>query len=282
LQLVFATDVFSSNMPLRFLRHAFLLALLLILSSRALGADDLVRHTWTVDGVEREALVRVPPGVEKGGAPVVFVFHGHMGTMAQASRSMPIHEHWPEAIVVYPQGLPTPGTLTDPSGKKPGWQSSAGAQGDRDLKFFDVMFADLVHRYRPDERRIYATGHSNGGGFTYLLWAERGDKFAALAPSAAVLGRGYQNFRPKPILHLGSPQDPLVKFSWQASMIDYVLKLDGCGPRRPDTMGYTVYPSSKGAEVATYLHDGGHRYPAAAPELIVKFFQAHPASVASK
>jgi polyhydroxybutyrate depolymerase len=28
--------------------------------------------------------------------------------------------------------------------------------------------------YRVDEQRIYATGHSKGGAFTYLLWAARG------------------------------------------------------------------------------------------------------------
>jgi polyhydroxybutyrate depolymerase len=196
--------------------------------------------------------------------------------MRQASLSFPIHRLWPDAIVVYPQGLPTPSQLVDPDGKKSGWQGIAGAQGDRDLKFFDVMLADLRAKYRVDQKRIYATGHSNGGLFTYLLWAERGDTFAAFAPSSAQLAKGFEKFTPKPMLHVGSPQDPLVKFTWQARMIDYVLKLDGCGLRDPGATGYTSYPSTKGAEVATYLHDGGHRYPAAAPDLIVKFFKAHP------
>jgi len=248
------------------------------LAGRAGASDDLVRRAWTVDGVTREALVHIPPGAEKGGAPAVFVFHGHSGTMKHAASSMPIHQHWPEAIVVYPQGLPTPGSLTDKAGRESGWQATAGAQGDRDLKFFDAIYADLRGKYHFDIRRVYATGHSNGGGFTYLLWAQRGDMFAALAPSAAVLGRGFTDLRPKPVLHIGSPQDPLVKFSWQERMIDEVLRLNGCGPRQASATGFTLYPSAKGAEVATYLHNGGHHYPSeTAPELIVKFFQAHPA-----
>lgn len=178
--------------------------------------------------------------------------------------------------MIYPQGLPTAGSLTDREGKDSGWQAAAGAEGDRDLKFFDVMFADLLGKYRFDARRVYATGHSNGGGFTSLVWARRGEKFGAMAPSAAVPGRGFTNLRLKPVLHLGSPQDPLVKVSWQERVSDQVLKLNGCRPRQAGVTGYTVYPSSTRAEVATYLHDGGHRYPAAAPELIVKFFQAHP------
>ena len=195
--------------------------------------------------------------------------------MAHASRSFPIHQLWPEAIVVYPQGLPTPGRLTDPEGKRPGWQGIAGAQGDRDLKFFDAMLASLRAQSSVDNRRIYATGHSNGGLFTYLLWAERGDTFAAFAPSAALLARGYEKFQPKPLLHIGSPEDALVKFAWQKRMIDYVLQIDDCGPRDPLAMGYTAYPSRKGTDVATFLHTSGHRYPEAAPALIVKFFQAH-------
>ncbi|MEO6876699.1 MAG: prolyl oligopeptidase family serine peptidase [Opitutaceae bacterium] len=253
----------------------FLLSLLVL--TTLTSAAGLVQREWTVDGVKREALVYIPDGVGQGGArPVVLVFHGHGGTSRLAARGCPIHEHWPEAIVVYPQGLPTPSPLVDHEGTRNGWQSRAGMQGDRDLRFIDVMLASLRAEYPVDDKRIYATGHSNGGLFTYLLWAERGDTFAAFAPSAALLGHGYNKFKPKPILHLASPQDPLVKFSAQERMLDYVLKLDGCGPLRPNAMGYTAYPSSQGTDVAVYLHSGGHRYAPAGAELIVKFFKAHP------
>ncbi len=247
------------------------------LSARLPAANQLERHTWIVDGVTREALLSIPTKIPTGGAPLVFVFHGHGGSMNQAARSMPIHEKWPEAIVVYPQGLPTVGQLTDKSGDEAGWQGMAGTQGDRDLKFFDVMLADVKQRYRVDAKRVYATGHSNGGGFTYLLWAERGDVFAALAPSSALLAKGFVKFKPKPLFHVASPEDPLVKFAWQERMLDYVLKLNGCGAFKPDTMDSTSYPSSSGNEVVVYLHHGGHKYPSdVAPGLIVKFFQAHP------
>ena len=124
---------------------------------------------------------------------------------------------------------------------------------------------------------MFATGHSNGGAFTYLLWAERGERFAAFAPSAAVLSRGVDKFAPRPVLHLGSLRDPLVKPEWQARMIDHVLRVNRGGPRRCGVAGYVVYPSETGAEVATFLHDGGHRFPTDATGLIVRFFQAHVA-----
>ena len=103
--------------------------------------------------------------------------------MKGAAANFAYHELWPEAIAVYMQGLNTPGALTDPEGKKPGWQKTVGDQNDRDLKFFDAVLATLKKDYKVDEKRIYATGHSNGGGFTYLLWAARG---TCLPPSRPV------------------------------------------------------------------------------------------------
>src|SRR4051812_1090421 len=100
---------------------------------RSYGEEvESVRWEVMVDGVAREALVQAPAGAKTKPAPVVFVFHGHGGTARSALRQFPIHEHWPEAIVVAMQGLNTPGRLTDPEGKKPGWQHAAGAEGDRD------------------------------------------------------------------------------------------------------------------------------------------------------
>jgi polyhydroxybutyrate depolymerase len=271
----FAVVVVFEGMTSHFGWFVLLVGVAVSTAGRLGAGDELTQRTWTVDGVPREALVHFPTGSEQGRSPVVFVFHGHSGTMRQAAASMPIHRHWPEAIVIYAQGLPTPGLLTDREGRKPGWQAKAGAQDNRDLRFFDVMLADLLTRHRADASRIYATGHSNGGGFTYLLWAERVEKLAAVAPSAAVLPRGSTALQPLPVLHLGSPGDPLVRFRWQERMIDEVLKVNGCGPRQSAATGYTRYPSSMGTDVATYLHDGGHRYPEAGPELIVKFFKEH-------
>lgn len=254
-----------------------LLGLLLagVASCQPATASDLVEHEWQIGGVTRTALVQRPAGRPRDGAPIVFAFHGHGGTARQASRSFPIHEHWPEAIVIYPQGLPTPGQLTDREGRHSGWQSAAGTQGDRDLALFDAILADAVARFGGNARRVYATGHSNGGGFTYLLWAERGAQLAAVAPSAAVLAKGTEKLQPKPVLHLASPADALVKFAWQERMMDRVLALNGCARRDPAATGYREYSSSRGAPVAVFLHDGGHKFPTDATGLIVEFLRAH-------
>jgi polyhydroxybutyrate depolymerase len=253
-----------------------LLALLAGSVAAAATAELPNRREWTIDGVRREALVHVPARAAAPPSPVIFVFHGHGGNMRSPARTWAYHRLWEEAIVVYPQGLNTPGRLTDPEGKRSGWQHDAGAQGDRDLKFFDAILASLRRDHRIDERRIYATGHSNGGGFTYLLWAERGEVLAAVAPTASAAARARDRLKPKPVFHLAGRKDPLVRFEWQEQTIQHLRQLNQCGPGIDGGRGRTIYPSAVGAPVVTLIHDGGHEFPAAkACPLIVEFFRQH-------
>ena len=237
------------------------------------AADSLARREWTVDGVVREALVYVPAKAKSEAAPVVFAFHGHGGSMNNAARQFGYHRLWPEAIVVYMQGLNTPGRLTDPGGQKAGWQFGIGERDDRDLKFFDAVLASLKQDYRVDEKRIYATGHSNGGGFTYLLWAARGEQFAAFAPSGAAAAKIFRMLKPKPVLHVAGENDPLVKFSWQKQTMDALRKLNECGEGQSCGKWCMQYPSKIGAPVVTFIYPGGHAFPAEALPEIVKFFK---------
>lgn len=238
-------------------------------------AADLSEVTYTVDGVERTALIYVPPSAKTSPTPVVFVFHGHGGNSSNAERSFHIEKEWPEAIVIYPQGLKTPGSLVDPDGKMSGWQGAQGKEGDRDLKFFDVMLAQLKKDYNVDAKHIYSTGHSNGGFFTYLLWYTRGDVFAAVAPCAA-MAKYAPELKPKPAMHIAGEKDPLVKFTWQQMTMNAVRKVNGCdatGQSWADKC--TLYPSAGGTPLVEYIHPGGHVVPPEAPSLIVKFFKEH-------
>jgi polyhydroxybutyrate depolymerase len=259
-------------------RFALGFAVILFEATSLLAAEPLVEKTWKVDDVERKAFVHVPAksSVE---APLVFVFHGHGGTAMNAARTFHIHTNWPEAIVVYPQGLNTPGQLTDPKGEKPGWQGTKGNQDDRDLKFFDAMLEGLKKEHKVDAKRVYSTGHSNGGGFTYLLWANRHEAFAAVAPSAAA-ARYAKDLKPLPAMHLGGEKDPLVKFDlMQKPTMEAVKKANGCDAdgkewaKTGDLVG-TQFPSKGGTPfVAAVSPTGTHAFPKEGPELIVKFFK---------
>jgi len=243
--------------------------------AQAPATDKFQQIEMTVDGVARTALVYAPAPAKTIPAPLAFVFHGHGGSARQAAGSFHIEREWPEAIVVYMQGLDTPGRLTDSQGNQTGWQAAAGDEGDRDLKFFDAMLARLKQDYRVDAKRIYATGHSNGGGFTYLLWLTRGDVFAAVAPSSAV-ARYVNQLKPKPVMHIAGEADTLVKFAWQEKMMKALRRLNGCeADGEPWHKLATIYPSTNGTPAVTLIHPGGHKFDPDAPELIVQFFKEH-------
>lgn len=257
-------------------RFAFALVVGCFASFAAIAAEPLKKKEWTVGETKREALVYAPARAEKEAAPLVFVFHGHGGTMKNASTKMAIHDHWPEAICVYPQGLNTPGKLTDPEGKKTGWQHSAGDQDNRDLKFFDEMLKALRKGYKVDDKRIFVTGHSNGGRFTQLLWTERGDVFAAVAPSGTTAGPLAKSLKPKPCLHIAGEKDELVKFEWQKATMDAIKKLNGCEAEgKPWQKDGLLYESKGGTPLVTWIYPGGHAPPAETPKVIATFFKEH-------
>lgn len=237
---------------------------------------------WTIDGVRREAIIYFPASAAT--APVVFAFHGHGGSARQAARSFEYQKEWPEAISVYMQGLPTPGVLTDPEGKLFGWQKTIGDQSDRDLKFFDAVLATLRTEYKIDDLRIYCTGHSNGGGFTYLLWSTRGDAFAAVAPSSAGPGgvREALTLTAKPCMHIAGEQDTLVKFANQQRTMERVKKVNNCesagkqwGGEKVKGATALIYDSKTSTPFVSLIHPGGHEFLDAAPPLVVKFFKEH-------
>lgn len=245
---------------------------LALLLSGAAGAAGLEERTWTVAGVERTARLHLP---EASPAALVLVFHGHGGSAEQAARSFRIHELWPEALVVYPQGLPTPGKLTDPEGRRSGWQKDVGDQNDRDLRFIDTLVSSLRNERAIPPGAIFATGHSNGGSFTYLLWAARPDLLAACAPSAAVHSKKGPKLTPLPVLHLAGKEDDLVDYAWQEQMIRYLLLLNQADPLAiPQADGTRLHASRIDAPVVTYLHSGGHRFPKEGGPILVNFLKS--------
>jgi polyhydroxybutyrate depolymerase len=238
----------------------------------SLGQTSPTRLTVNVDGVARHALVFAPanPG-EK--SPVIFGFHGHGGSPEASVRGMAFQNAWPEAIVVYPQGMPIP-TDVDPKGLKPGWQRRPGEVGNRDLKFVDTILAKLREQYRIDDQRIFAVGFSNGAFFTYLLWLERPQVFAGFAPVAGKSELTGKFNVPKPAVQIGGEADKLVRLPDLRIAMANVRKLNGCSEQgQACGAGCARYSSSKNAPLVQWIHPGPHIYPPHATELIVNFLK---------
>ena len=247
------------------LTHVGLVGLLLILSARGASAEVV---SWQVDGETREAIVYAPAA--SGGAAevqLVLSFHGY-GDNMQNFQHTNMHVAWPDAIVVYFQGLDTRGGL-------PGWQVERGGS-DRDLKLVDVALASLRETYGIDDDRIYATGFSNGGMFAYLLWAERPGVFAAYAPVAARLRSSVRPKQPRPLFHVAGERDRVVRFSDQGAAIEIAVEVNGVGATTTRCVeGCTVYGPGTPAPVMTWIHTGAHVYLRGTAERIVAFFRDH-------
>ena len=133
-------------------------------------------------------------------------------------------------------------------GKKPGWQHLPGGNGDRDLQFFDAALAGLRKKYAIDDKRVYATGFSNGGFFTYLLWTRAPMSSPPSRPTGHGLPREPLKLTvPKPAFIVAGKEDKLMPIADQEAAIKRVRQLDSPtadGDSRDN--GTTVYKSEKG------------------------------------
>jgi len=231
-----------------------------------------------VAGVAREALVFAPTAKTTNGlAPLVLAFHGHGGSMGNAAMSMHFQTAWPEAVVVYPQGLPTR-TDVDPEGRNPGWDSGEASSlgpDNRDLALVDALLTRLHADYHLDDSRLYAAGFSNGAFFSLMLWAAHGQTYAAFG----IVAGGVRNWMPpigRPVIYIGGEKDPLVTPDIQHDTIEKVRRFDSatgkgdaCGP------GCTLYGSTTLTPVRVLTHPGAHVFPPMATGAIVTFFKNH-------
>lgn len=231
--------------------------------------DDAESLTWKVDGDVRKAIAHRPAASSPGGrSPLVLSFHGHGDNMDNFQLSN-MHRAWPQAIVVYFQGLPSADGLS-------GWQTERGQDRDRDLKLVDTAIASIRQSFKVDDTRIYATGFSNGAGLTYLLWAERSSVFAAFAAVAARLRPSVELKEPRPMFHIAGERDRTIPFDVQQHAIEAAKTANGANVQTSCGSGCTIW-SGGTAPVMTWIHPSGHVYPDHTSDRIAKFFREHPA-----
>ncbi|MHC4670625.1 MAG: hypothetical protein ACYTFD_19780, partial [Planctomycetota bacterium] len=93
-------------------------------------------------------------------------------------------------------------------------QIGAGARGkpeDYGSRVFQAMFRDLATRFHIDPDRIYVGGLSQTGFWTWFLGRERPDRYAGLAPMAAVtweVDHYLGNYLNLPVYVLHGEKDP--------------------------------------------------------------------------
>ena len=162
-------------------------------------------HTVEVNGVSRQYIVYVPASANGGtNAPVLFMIHGTNQT-GQYHYSTNLWNSKAEQegfIVVYPTALIychyddgvertctkwAAGDLGETDVNLGALPMCPGQVLNDDVAFFDEMINEIKSEYSVDNKRIYATGFSNGAQMTSRLAAERSDIFAAVAVHAGNL-----------------------------------------------------------------------------------------------
>ncbi len=257
------------------IKAAFVILLTVVISLTVQAQKQL---DFEIDGVKRFVIVHEGEATKKK-SPVVLVFHGHGGSARIAERRLNFHDQWKEALVVYLQGIPGVVGITDDAGDKNGWQKNPGELADRDLKFVDEVLKRLIKDYKVDEDRIYAVGHSNGARFVNVLWAKRGEKFAAFCSVSAQGGLMIRDAVPRSIWMSIGENDPLVPARGQKLSIPVVQKLLGIDAEKGKKDGdITTYQGTGKTELVVEIRDAGHEFPVASIPKMIEFFKRNAIS----
>jgi polyhydroxybutyrate depolymerase len=156
--------------------------------------------------------VYVPDG-QANAWPVVLAFHG-LGTSGRSMIEFSgLADKAEEAgfLAVFPDGSgPTPQSLAWNAGN---CCSYAHKEGVDDVAFVAALLDDLALVAPLDERRLYATGFSNGAMLAYLLASQMADRIAAIAPVAGPMGTAdCRPSRPVSVCHFHGLADEFAPF----------------------------------------------------------------------
>jgi polyhydroxybutyrate depolymerase len=180
--------------------------------------DNVYRfsETMTIDGLERTYTLNLPPNYyESADFSLVIAMHGGGGSAQQFESTNKLTEKANDSkfIVVYPDGVQSNGLLKVRTWNAGGCCDYAVSQNIDDVKFISVMIDKLLASYKINAKKVYATGHSNGGMLAYRLACELSNKIAAIAPnSSTMVNSTCKPARPVPILHMHSVNDTRVPY----------------------------------------------------------------------
>jgi polyhydroxybutyrate depolymerase len=292
-----------------------LLVTMLACTRRITSQSQDLTNTLTYGGIERTYILHMPASDDRDKAvALVLDFHGGGGN-ANSQMQMSAFSALADEkgfLVAYPNGA---GRLED---KLLTWNGGtccgyAVTNQIDDVGFVRALVAEVQSKYNIDPKRIYATGMSNGGIFSYRLACDASDIFAAVAPVAGTLNYlRCAPSQPVSIIHFhgtedthvpyngGTGPDSLVDvpFASVKDSIDFWLSVDLC-TRQPQSESFkdiqhnTYSGCANGTAIELYTIVGGkHAWPGSrdpawpggdgptqsisATKLIWDFFAAHP------
>jgi len=176
------------------------------------GTGTFTRNFGAIGGRDRLFTVYAPKDL-KPGAPLVLVFHGGGGdgpmVRLGTGGEFDLLADRDGFVVAYPDGIAKAWNACSKG------QTNAARRWDvDDVAFAEAIIESVVAKYAIDRTRVFATGHSNGGQFSYRLALERPRLIAGIAaisanlPAADNLACVPQNV-PIPVMIINGTSDPV-------------------------------------------------------------------------
>lgn len=171
-----------------------------------------IQGSMTVDGLPRTYLLNLPPSYYEGSDfSLVIAMHGGGGSAEQFESTSLLTKkaNASQFIVVYPEGVKSTGLLEARTWNAGGCCDYARDHNIDDVNFIRQLINKLISTYKINPKKVYATGHSNGGMLSYRLACEMADKITAIAVSGCtmVVLQPCNPSRAVPVLHMHSELD---------------------------------------------------------------------------
>lgn len=264
-------------------RFILFLSLIIFFYQDRLFAQQTIYDTLTINNLDRDMIVYVPATYNASTpVPLVFNFHGYTSNAFQQMfygdfRAIADTANF---ILVHPNG-----TLDNTNTTH--WNVGFGGSTVDDVSYIDQLIDSLLLDYAIDTQRIYATGMSNGGYFSYRLACELSERITAMASVTGsmtpVTQFGCATSHPMPVMQIHGTADGVVPYAgdtWTLAVeqvVDLWVSFNQCDttpqvfnvPNVSITDGCTATSYSylngiNGSEVVLYrIDNGGHTWPGA-------------------
>jgi len=224
--------------------------------------------------IQRDYYLKLPENYDSDNSyPLIFAFHGFTSDYTVFSEGeYDLQEAvGDEAILVYPNALEISGETQ--------WDYEA------DLGFFDDLYAELEANLCFDKRKVFATGHSNGAGFTNTLGCKRGDVFRAIAPVSGSFS-DYEGCTGQVAVMMNhGDNDTVMKTGAVLPTLEYWKSVNSCSSETDDAFqdydaDCEVYEGCNPKYPVSFCEfSGGHVWPDSGGAAIWGFFRELPPAI---